>query len=242
MRRVIAFSAAALLLVITVALPQQNPATGTIEGTVVRADNGEPISGATITLAVITSPAPGVPTVLFLGELVALPPTASDGTAAVSSPRAGTPTSTTTADGTFVFNNLDARTYRVFAAANGFARQEHGQRAMNGPGRALHLDSGESIKNASIRLPAAGTVSGRISDESGAPAMGAPVQLIRPLYYSEGRTVEIVGSAFADDRGEYRLYGVPPGRYYLVAGTVPGSRGRPPQSRARSASYFSSQK
>jgi hypothetical protein len=51
MRRLITISVLALVLLLSSrALPQQPPATGVIEGTVVRADNGEPIAGAHVTL------------------------------------------------------------------------------------------------------------------------------------------------------------------------------------------------
>jgi hypothetical protein len=50
MRCAITISVLSLILISSRALPQQPPATGVIEGTVVRADNGEPIAGAHVTL------------------------------------------------------------------------------------------------------------------------------------------------------------------------------------------------
>jgi 5-hydroxyisourate hydrolase-like protein (transthyretin family) len=71
-------------------------------------------------------------------------------------------------------------------------------------------------------LVATGTVSGRVFDENGQPATGAPVQLLRAVYNVQGRNLQAVANGVADDRGEYRAFGVPPGRYYLLAGTPPG--------------------
>jgi hypothetical protein len=46
------------------------------------------------------------------------------------------------------------------------------------------------------------------------------VQLLRYVYSYEGqRTLKIFGSSQTNDRGEYRLYGITPGRYYVRAGT-----------------------
>jgi 5-hydroxyisourate hydrolase-like protein (transthyretin family) len=45
---------------------------------------------------------------------------------------------------------------------------------------------------------------------------------LRSTYNVTGRVYQAVGTAGADDRGQYRLFGVPPGRYYLNIGNPPG--------------------
>jgi protocatechuate 3,4-dioxygenase beta subunit len=84
------------------------------------------------------------------------------------------------------------------------------------------VTAGQTLKDATIRLIASGTVSGRVFDENGQPATGVPVQLLRAVYNVQGRNLQSVANGVADDRGEYRAFGVPPGRYYLLAGTPQG--------------------
>lgn len=70
-----------------------------------------------------------------------------------------------------------------------------------------------------MKLAPTGVVSGRIFESSGQSAIGIPVRLLRSAYNAEGRVFRTVGTATANDRGEYRIYDVPPGHYYLGAGT-----------------------
>jgi 5-hydroxyisourate hydrolase-like protein (transthyretin family) len=180
------------------ALPQQTPSTGSIEGIVVRADTEQPIANAQVLLTQLPSS--------VVGALDAIPPVITD------------------ADGKFVFKNLKPADYRVAATANGFVRQEYGQRTLNGQGRLLFVAIGQSINDANIRMTQAGTISGRILDETGQPATGTPVQLLRVFYGPQGKNYQPAGpasSTTADDRGNYRMFGVTPGRYYLMAGTPP---------------------
>lgn len=158
----------------------------------------------------------------------------------VRSPDTNLQPATTTTEGKFSFSGLNAGTYRLIATATGFVRQEYGQRAVNGPGRPVSLMPGQIVKDAVIRLTATGTVSGRIYDENGEPATGASVQLLRVIFNAQGRNMQSAGADSADDRGEYRIHGVPPGRYFLVAGTPPGlsGPGRPADALRFSVVYY----
>jgi hypothetical protein len=125
-------------------------------------------------------------------------------------------------DGKFVFKDLAAGGYRLAATADGFVRQEFAQRTVNSQGRPVFVTAGQTFKDATIRLIATGIVSGRVFDENGQPATGAQVQLIRSAYTPQGRNYQPIATGAADDRGDYRIYGVPPGKYLLAAGTPPG--------------------
>jgi hypothetical protein len=187
---------------------QQVQATGAIEGVVLNDKTGEPVIGAQVEMR---------------GNITSIPPR----------PQEFDPVNTG-ADGKFRFKDLHAGTYRLRVTANGFVEQAYGQRAVNGPGRALFLASGQVVRDAAFRLMPTGSVSGRIFDENGMPAVGAPVQLFRPVYTPEGRTMQSGGTANADDRGEYRIYGITPGRFFLQAGDPAGPpRGRPSATATR---------
>ncbi len=198
MRPVLVTAALALSLWSTPVVPQQIPTAANIEGIVVRADTGVPIAGAQVRLTTGTE----------LGMSPQRPPTIQP--------------VTTGADGKFVFQDVGPGVYGVAATADGFVRQEYGQKALSGRGRAVFVNPGQTLKDIQFRLIATGTVIGRVVDENGQPARGAPVQILRSVYSARGRNLDQVAVGTADDRGEYRLYGIPPGRYFLLVGTPPG--------------------
>jgi len=232
-RNLITFSIFALPL----ALPAQQPVKGSIEGRVLNALNGQPIAGAQVSAA----PGPGALTasvggVLGAGGIVNAPPGATiirATTSAGAIPPAG-PVITTGNDGKFSFTDLNPGTYRISVSANGYAPQQYGQRAPNTVGTPITITAaGEQINSIVIALSPAAALTGRITDENGQPAVDVPVQLLHVLYNLQGKVFQAITTSTANDRGEYRLYGIPPGRYYLVAGSGPNLLGalavaRPP--------------
>lgn len=131
-------------------------------------------------------------------------------------PSASFPAIATEADGKFAFKDLQAGMYRIRVTARGFVNQQYGQ------GRPLFLVAGQVLRDATIRMTPTGAVSGRVFDEQGQPATGATVHLLRVAYSPQGKNVVVAGKTVVDDRADYRLFGVPPGQYYLLAGTPPG--------------------
>jgi protocatechuate 3,4-dioxygenase beta subunit len=111
--------------------------------------------------------------------------------------------------GKFTFQNLDGGSYDVRVQAHGYIAGE----------TSVEISSGQAIGDLSIAITAVATVSGRIHDTSGQPLVNVPVQLLRPMYDRNGqRSYKSSGVARTNDRGEYRLYWVTSGRYYLLAG------------------------
>jgi 5-hydroxyisourate hydrolase-like protein (transthyretin family) len=70
-----------------------------------------------------------------------------------------------------------------------------------------------------IRLSMAPTssIAGRITDRDGDPVPDARVNLLRKAYQNGKTVLENAQVATTDDHGEYRLYSLPPGAYYLTA-------------------------
>jgi hypothetical protein len=125
----------------------------------------------------------------------------------------------TDAVGKFVIPDLEPGTYRIAAGKNGFVRMNHGERVSGGPGTILNLISGQTMKDLTFRLVQTAVVSGRIRESSGEPGAGIGIQLLRHSYNVTGqRAFETVSSTRTDDRGEYRLFWISPGRYYLAVG------------------------
>src|SRR5688572_24291423 len=199
---------------------QQPPqsATASIEGVVTRLDTGAPVAGAQVTLTLLNPYAArvmrGADPAAILAELEALP-------VQQTFPPQIAPVSTDS-EGKFAFKNLAGGTYNIAVVANGFVRYQYGQRSVNGQGTPFDLATNQNMKDMALKLTPGGTVSGRIIDENGQPALGIPVQLLRLAYNNQGRAYQAVGTTAADDRGQYRMFGVPPGKYYLNIGNPPG--------------------
>ena len=189
-------------------------ANGTIEGTVVNATTNKLIPGAQVSgLKVPTPPPPGA------GTVTTQIPT---GVFAVGRPRPDIPSVTTDSKGHFVFQNLEPGTYMLNAAADGYARQQYGRLrgGQTGISISINITGGQAVKDVLFHLVPAGNVSGRVTGQSGQPAVGIEILLLRSMYDAGGRkTFQQAATGRTDDRGEYRLFWVPPGRYYLSAGS-----------------------
>lgn len=114
------------------------------------------------------------------------------------------------ANGQFRIQNLPPKEYQLFANADG-----HLNRLFPGT---IALAAGEKSSGFILRLVPTSAVSGRITDEDGNPLAGMEVLLWQITYRSGKKEFRAEPQwARTDDRGEYRLPGVAPGRYYLSA-------------------------
>jgi protocatechuate 3,4-dioxygenase beta subunit len=123
----------------------------------------------------------------------------------------------TDAEGRFRFENLEAGRYRLSAEKSGFVNQEFGARTFGRPGSTLTLDKGMQLKNLSLKITPQGVISGKVIDDEGDPVTSASVQLLRSIYLDGRQQLTQSGFAQTNDLGEYRLFGVNPGKYYLNA-------------------------
>jgi hypothetical protein len=125
------------------------------------------------------------------------------------------------ADGRFVLVDLGPNEYRLSAILDGYVTLEFGQRQPLEPGRPIDLRTAASFDKADFALPRASAVEGRLVDEFGDPAPGVEVQIARLEYVAGKRRLLPVfpprGTRPTDDRGEFRIFGLPPGDYYLMA-------------------------
>ena len=124
----------------------------------------------------------------------------------------------TDADGIFLLKDLEPGRYNLTASRTGFVRQMYGQRGPGNAGTALNLLEGQTLKDINFRLVPGGAISGRVVDEDSEPISGVRLQALR-WGYSNGRRQLVPAGGFAqtDDRGEYRMFQLAPGRYYLSA-------------------------
>jgi hypothetical protein len=124
---------------------------------------------------------------------------------------------TTDGDGRFDLRDMPAGEYRLTVSKSGFVPLTYGQRRPFETARPIELKQGQRVA-ANMTLPRGGAVTGRVYDSAAEPIPGVRVQALR-LRTSEGRRrFEPVGPADqTDDTGAFRLYGLPPGDYYITA-------------------------
>jgi len=193
-----------LLLVLFTQAPPVADTTATIDGVVVLSTNGQPMSGARVQLA---------------------PDAGSFGPAGLERALEGGPrenldrwaSAVTMQDGRFVFQNVRPGKYRLFAfRSGGFVPGEYGQRSPTGSGIPFELSFGDRMRDVRLVLTPTGSISGRVYDRDG-PVGRMQVQALKPIYRDGARVLTIVQSVQSNDRGEYRLFWLPPGQYYITA-------------------------
>jgi hypothetical protein len=142
-------------------------------------------------------------------------------------PKSSPPTMTD-ARGRFTFSDVEPGTYKLSFSANGYARQQLGQRSAVGEGVPFKLAPGEIKSDVEMKILPTGAVTGHIRNSAGDPVAGVPVQLVRFIYDEAGtKKVHRVAATLSDDRGEYRIFYLTPGRYYLSAGHQAGRTASP---------------
>jgi hypothetical protein len=153
-------------------------------------------------------------------------------------------TAHTDAEGRFIFRNLPTGRYTIEASKPGFVRTAYGARRYDRPGTPVTLTDVQRTQALQIRMPRGAVITGRIVDEFGQPAQGARVRAQQVRTVNGERTLSDVPMAgalmgeTADDRGVYRLYGLPAGEYVVSAtprSTGPGDIRRLLESEIRAA-------
>jgi hypothetical protein len=126
-------------------------------------------------------------------------------------------TALTDNDGRYQFTGLVVGEYTLVARKGGYLSLSYGQSRPFEPERHVELSSSDVIDRIDFALPRGGVITGRVSDDFGNPLAGCDVTAMRSTYSEARRHLTAYGRAQTDDLGEYRLYGLPPARYYLVA-------------------------
>ena len=138
-----------------ISTPKIDPAaeTCTLNGIVVRKDDGAPLKGATV-------------------HLWAEGDRDTEHTIAVQSG----------ADGRFVLKNVPAGNYRLKVSRNGYFDVEYGQHKPSDPGAIVNLRPGQNVSDLLFKMGRAGVISGRIFDEDGEPMANVMVDALKYSY------------------------------------------------------------
>lgn len=121
-------------------------------------------------------------------------------------------------DGRFVLENLEASVYTVHAARDGYVSAAFGQRRGSGVPRPVSLVAASRASDVEIRLYRGGVITGVVIDHSGSGSPSVRIEAYRRMSINgQLRVVRAGALARTDDRGEFRLHGLPPDNYYVLA-------------------------
>ena len=124
----------------------------------------------------------------------------------------------TDADGRYTFTELPAGRFSIEFSKAGFVSVQYGQQQPLGEPVRLELKEGQRLQRIDAALRRAGAIEGRVYDENGDPLVEVTVNALQVVVVKgESRLTPVARSALTDDRGEYRLYGLQEGDYYVSA-------------------------
>jgi carboxypeptidase family protein len=193
--------------------------------------------GATAALAQAPArdaPPPG--TAAIRGRVVAAAgnrPLAKAEVRAFASTSRGAGTVLTDANGRYEIADLPAGRYTVTTTKQNYVRASYGERRPLGPGTPIEIAAGQIVTKIDFALQRTGAISGRILDEFGDPAPGVQVSPMRFTFANGERRMQPAGAgASTNDLGEYRVFGLQPGQYFVSALQRPMSFGGDPATDA----------
>lgn len=129
----------------------------------------------------------------------------------------GLPVGTTTGrDGRFLLPNVAPGQYRLLATRSGYVRTEYAPENSTAGSR-LTVAPGGRLTGLRIVMTLGGVITGRVTDRKGKPAPEIVVMAVKTSYEASQRVWTKVLSSETNDRGEYHIFWLPPGRYYVVA-------------------------
>lgn len=125
----------------------------------------------------------------------------------------------TDAEGRYEFRDLPAGRFTLQASKSGFVSVQYGQTRPYESGRPIELADAQVIENGDIAMPRGSVIAGRIVDEFGEPMPDVQVTALRQSWANGRRRLVPAGGRIAttNDLGQFRIYGLPPGDYYVSA-------------------------
>jgi hypothetical protein len=142
---------------------------------------------------------------------------------------------TTNPDGRFQILGIQPGEYRVFLERNGFLSSTRRSRLYSST--LLSLAPGQELQGLLFRMRPAGVIKGKVIDEDGDAVPGIGVSAVS----ASGRDTESNGSTTTNDLGEYRIAGLPEGRFLVLAqprAEMIASGSKPSQERVYAPTYY----
>jgi beta-lactamase regulating signal transducer with metallopeptidase domain len=224
--------------------PQANSSTtaGVVEGTVITTGTGRPVRNVKLSLSggpadpealqrflaffkargiEVAPPANGIADNAFIQSLrdvaatrgISLAnPEFQNAFAAFDNANRARFTAVTDGEGRFKIANVAPADYSIVVQREDFYRVSAPKNVQVTPGKTAE---------AQIVMTPGSTISGRVSNAKGRAVSYVLVEAIRIAYQNGYPVQQQFGGAATDDRGEFRIFGLPPGEYFVSAGRPP---------------------
>ena len=125
-------------------------------------------------------------------------------------------TAETDSSGRFIIQGLTPGSYRIYAQRDGYVQAEYGRRPVGTTGIPVVLAEGQTSPNITIDLQPPGVIAGQVLDD-GRPIRNVWVRALKATYFDGQRSLTVEEYAGTDDRGDFRLFDLPPGWYFVSA-------------------------
>lgn len=127
--------------------------------------------------------------------------------------------------GAFRFDGLPSGRYLIGGAKEGYVTTNYGAIRPGGPGSTVVIAEGAARTDIRLPLLRGAVITGTLLDPEGQPIPGVGMRALRYAYTANGeRRLTAVTTTMAghvtDDRGVYRIYGLPPGEYAIAAPAI----------------------
>ena len=132
----------------------------------------------------------------------------------------GTYQTTTDSSGGFAFSGVAPGQYNLYAEHVDFLGSAYESKGPTGTTNTVPVAAGQTVNGIVVRLTPAAAVSGRVMDEDGDPLPRANVSAYQSQWGNGRNELAVRGSVGTDDLGQYRIFGLQPGKYFLAA-TLP---------------------
>jgi Carboxypeptidase regulatory-like domain/Polysaccharide lyase family 4, domain II len=126
-------------------------------------------------------------------------------------------TTTSDAEGKFIFDGIDAGRYTLQGQHPGYSQSTYGAKKGSGAGTMLTVTPGQHMRDVNFSLTLQAVISGKVLDDEGDPVSRAQVQVLQRVYSNGKRQAFPAGQAQTDDDGTYKISTVRPGRYFFSA-------------------------
>ena len=123
----------------------------------------------------------------------------------------------TDVNGRFTIRNITPGPYTVFVQAESYFGATGEADGATRTKKSVRVDEAQQSDLGVLKLVAGSIISGRISGPDGQPLAGAAVEALKASYVRDRLAFTPVKSVKTDDLGEYRMYWLPPGAYYIRA-------------------------
>jgi len=131
---------------------------------------------------------------------------------------------TSDGEGRFTFKSIPPGRYQFFASHAGYVKEAY-QSNGSEKGALLSLRAGQEIREVLFRMTRAAVVTGRVTDEDGEPMENIQVVALRrptedeieQYWWLRQKQLTPAAAVQTDDRGEFRLFDLKPGEYFVRA-------------------------